>query len=157
LYVEGVNIADKWKYNPNSVSKIPGLAFNNKRVQIISAFEEALRHKFIVRSKRLLNEMSTFVYINGRPDHMKGKHDDLIMALSMALYVGEHSFSDLSKADNLTKAMLDSWTTSDSATSSEPPHRRPQDTQDIFGIPGNQNNDIKQQYKDNAWLFGKYR
>ena len=157
LYVEGVNTADKWKYNPNSVSKIPGLAFNNKRVQIISAFEEALRHKFIVRSKRLLNEMSTFVYINGRPDHMKGKHDDLIMALSMALYVGEHSFSDLSKADNLTKAMLDSWTTSDSATSSEPPHRRPQDTQDIFGIPGNQNNDIKQQYKDNAWLFGKYR
>ena len=31
---------------------------------------------------------STFVYINGRPNHMKGKHDDLIMALAMALYVG---------------------------------------------------------------------
>ena len=28
--------------------------------------------------KRLLNEMYTFVYINGRPNHMKGKHDDLI-------------------------------------------------------------------------------
>ena len=57
LYVEGVNTADKWKYNSNAANKIPGLAFNNKRVQIISAFEEALRHKFIVRSKRLLNEM----------------------------------------------------------------------------------------------------
>ena len=95
LYVEGVNTADKWKYNPNAANKIPGIAFNNKRVQIVSAFEEALRHKFVVRSKRLLNEMSTFVYINGRPNHMKGKHDDLIMALAMALYVGEHSFSDL--------------------------------------------------------------
>ena len=98
LYVEGVNTADKWKYNPNAANKIPGLAFNNKRVQIISAFEEALRHKFIVRSKRLLNEMSTFVYINGRPDHMKGKHDDLIMALAMALYVGRTFFFRLNKS-----------------------------------------------------------
>ena len=109
--MEGINTADKWKYNPNAATKVPGIAFNNKRVQIISAFEEALRHKFIVRSKRLLNEMYTFVYINGRPNHMKGKHDDLIMALAMALYVGEHSFSDLQKADDLTKAMLNSWTT----------------------------------------------
>ena len=39
-------------------------------------------------------------------------------------------FLTLSKADSLTKAMLDSWTTdSDSVTSSEPPHRRPQTTQ----------------------------
>jgi len=157
LYVEGVNTADKWKYNPNAANKIPGIAFNNKRVQIVSAFEEALRHKFVVRSKRLLNEMSTFVYINGRPNHMKGKHDDLIMALAMALYVGEHSFSDLSKADNLTKAMLESWTTSGNNTDSEPQHRRPQQNTGIFGVPGNQNNDAKQMYKDYGWLFGKGR
>jgi hypothetical protein len=86
---------------------------------------------------------------------MKGKHDDLIMALAMALYVGEHSFSDLQKADSLTKAMLDSWTTGESSTSSEPPHRRPQQNVGLLGVPGNQNNDMKQLYKDNAWLFGK--
>ena len=157
LYVEGVNTADKWKYNPNSINKIPGLAFNNKRVQIISAFEEALRHKFIVRSKRLLNEMSTFVYINGRPDHMKGKHDDLIMALSMALYVGEHSFSNLHKADSMTKAMLDSWTTSSDVGDTEPDHRKPQQNKPMFGLPGNTTSDIKEQYRQNAWLFGKVR
>ena len=55
LYVEGMNTADKWKYNPNSAgTKIPGLAFNNKRTQIVASFEEALRHKFVIRSKRLL-------------------------------------------------------------------------------------------------------
>jgi len=155
LYVEGVNTADKWKYNPDSVSKIPGLAFNNKRVQIISAFEEALRHKFIVRSKRLLNEMSTFVYINGRPDHMKGKHDDLIMALAMALYVGEHSFSDLTKANDLTKAMLDSWTTS--SDSDERYSSRNQQNTPIFGLPGNRQTDAKSLYKEHSWLFGKVR
>ena len=157
LYVEGINTADKWKYNPNAQNKVPGLAFNNKRVQIISAFEEALRHNFIIRSKRLLNEMHTFVYINGRPNHMKGKHDDLIMALAMALYVGEHSFTDLNKANNLTKAMLDSWATTATITPEEPEHRRPQQNQGIFGHPGNHNNDMKQLYKDNAWLFGKFQ
>ena len=109
LYVEGMNTADKWKYNPNDGNKTPGLAFNNKRSQIVAAFEESLRHKFTIRSKRLLNELYTFVYINGKPNHMKGKHDDLIMAIAMALYVGENSFSQLQKADSLTKAMLDSW------------------------------------------------
>jgi len=157
LYIEGLNTADKWKYNPNAANKVPGLAFNNKRVQIISAFEEALRHKFVVRSKRLLNEMSTFVYINGRPDHMKGKHDDLIMALAMALYVGENSFSQLKKADDLTKAMIDNWVTSSNSDESEPNNRRPQQNNPIFGLPGNGQTDTKQLYKDNAWLFGKVR
>ena len=40
---------------------------------------------------------------------MKGKHDDLIMALAMAIYVGESSFSQLKKSDDMTKAMLNSW------------------------------------------------
>ena len=150
LYVEGVNTADKWKYNPNADSKIPGIAFNNKRVQIISAFEEALRHKFIIRSKRLLNEMYTFVYINGRPNHMKGKHDDLIMALAMALYVGEHSFSNLQKANDLTKAMLDGWTTEANKNTLPLP-------QPTFGIIGGGNEEIKKLYIENSWLFGKRR
>jgi len=109
LYVEGANTADKWKYDPKLLEKIPGLTFNNKRAQIVSAFEEALRHGFVVKSHRLLNELYTFVFVNGKPNHMKGKHDDLIMALAMAVYVGESSFSQLKKSDQMTKAMLDSW------------------------------------------------
>jgi len=154
LYVEGMNTADKWKYNPNEGTKTPGLAFNNKRTQIIAAFEEALRHKFVIRSKRLLNEMYTFVYINGKPNHMKGKHDDLIMAIAMALYVGENSFSQLHKADSMTKAMLDGWINSSNSTNEEPDYRKPQQNKPMFGLPGNTSSDIKEQYKQNAWLFG---
>jgi hypothetical protein len=157
LYVEGMNTADKWKYNPNEGTKTPGLAFNNKRTQIIAAFEEALRHKFVIRSKRLLNEMYTFVYINGKPNHMKGKHDDLIMAIAMALYVGENSFSQLHKADSMTKAMLDGWINSSNSTNEEPDYRKPQQNKPMFGLPGNTPSDTKEQYKQNAWLFGKIR
>lgn len=112
MYVEGVDLNNTWKYNPKGVDKIPGINFNNKRVQIIAAFEEGMRHKFRMYSSRLFNEMNTFVFVNGRPDHQKGHHDDLIMSISIALYVGESSFSNLEKVTEQTKAMLDSWTVS---------------------------------------------
>ncbi len=157
LYVEGMNTADKWKYNPNAGTKTPGLAFNNKRTQIVASFEEALRHKFVIRSKRLLNELYTFVYINGKPNHMKGKHDDLIMAIAMALYVGENSFSQLHKADSMTKAMLESWTTDTNIDKTNNNNRPTQPSKTLWGIPGNLESDTKQAYKDHSWLFGKRR
>ena len=152
LYIEGMNTADKWKYNPNAANKTPGLAFNNKRTQIVSTFEEALRHNFSIKSKRLLTELYTFVYINGRPNHMKGKHDDLIMALAMALYVGENSFSQLQKADDLTKAMLDGWTSETSENNTTP------SSEPVFGVGGMTSmQEIKKQYIENSWLFSKGR
>jgi len=156
LYVDGKDVFNKWKYDPKINDKIPGLNFNSKRVQIISAFEEALRHKFLVRSIRLLNELNTFVYINGRPDHMKGQHDDLIMAMAMAIYVGESSFTQLNKLTEQTKAMVDSWSVRESDTSQKVADFNP-------GIPNvgyggmNYNNreSLKKDYMEYSWLFGK--
>lgn len=110
LYVDGVDMSNKWKFDPKINDKIPGINFNAKRVQIIATFEEYLRHGLIIRSKRLLGEMHTFVYLNGRPDHQKGQHDDLIMSIAMAIYVGESSFTQLSKNMNQAKVMMESWT-----------------------------------------------
>jgi len=156
LYVDGTNVADKWKYNPKAMEKIPGINFNTKRVQIVASFEEALRHNFVIRSQRLLNEIGTFVYINGRPDHQKGQHDDLIMAIAMAIYVGETSFSKLEKVDNQTKAMMDSWTVQES----EPKHTA-RDFNPGIPVMGNQqthnpyaNNHTKENYEKYGWLFG---
>jgi hypothetical protein len=109
LYIDGVDSMNIWAVNKGGVDKIPGINFNNKRVQIIAAFEEGVRHKFKIRSVRLYNEMNTFVYINGRPDHQKGQHDDLIMSIAMACYVGESSFTQVSKNMNQAKVMMESW------------------------------------------------
>jgi len=156
LYIDGINIADKWKYNPKMVEKIPGINFNSKRVQIVAAFEEALRHDFKIRSQRLLNEIGTFVYINGRPDHVKGQHDDLIMAIAMAIYVGENSFSQLEKVTQQTKAMVDSWTVADSPMRNTARDFNP-------GVPTftpgdyrrNPNSATREDYLKHSWLFGK--
>jgi hypothetical protein len=154
LYVEGANTADKWKYNPKLAEKIPGINFNNKRTQIVASFEEALRHGFEIKSHRLLNELYTFVYINGKPNHMKGKHDDLIMALAMCLYVGENSFTQLKKADEMTKAMLNGWVATDSSPKDTPVHLRPTPNSDVLRPNVKPNASNESLYKEYGWLFG---
>jgi hypothetical protein len=116
MYIDGVDSTNIWSYNPKAGEKIPGINFNNKRVQIVAAFEEYVRHKFKIRSVRLYNEMNTFIYMNGRPDHQKGQHDDLIMGISMPIYVGESSFSKLERVTEHTKKMLDSWSVAHNET-----------------------------------------
>lgn len=153
LYVDGVDISNKWKFDPKATEKIPGINFNAKRVQIVATFEEYLRHGFKIYSSRLLNEMNTFVYINGRPDHQKGQHDDLIMSVAMALFVGENSFTQLNKVTNQTKAMINSW----SVNTNEFDRRQftdpviPQYQENIKREP------TKSDYENYLWLFGGKR
>ena len=52
LYVDGVDTSNKWKWDPKINEKIPGINFNTKRVQIIAAFEEGVRHGFKIYSHR---------------------------------------------------------------------------------------------------------
>lgn len=93
--------------------KLPGLNFQKNRNTIVTKLEESIRlNSFKVRSVRSLAEMDTFVFKNGRPDHMKGYHDDLLMAIAMCCYVGQTSFKDFEKSKGQTMAMLDSWVVS---------------------------------------------
>ena len=165
VYVEGVNTQNIWDYNAKAMEKIPGLNFNNKRTQIVAAFEEQLRKGFIVRSARLLNELNTFVYMNGRPDHMKGTHDDAIMGMSMALYAADVSFNLLQKNENANKAMLDSWTMSERTYETSKSFYSYGTAFDQIGSMGTDNNSLyyqddnmnvsKQAYQENSWLFGR--
>jgi hypothetical protein len=153
MYVDGIDVSNKWKFDPKATEKIPGINFNAKRVQIIATFEEYLRHGFRINSSRLLNEMNTFIYMNGRPDHQKGQHDDLIMSVAMALYVGETSFTSLNKVTNQTKAMINSWT----VNTNEFNRRQFMDPV----IPQQQENikreATKSDYENYLWLFGGRR
>ena len=165
VYIEGVNTQNIWDYNAKAMEKIPGLNFNNKRTQIVAAFEEQLRKGFIVRSARLLNELNTFVYMNGRPDHMKGTHDDAIMGMSMALYAADVSFNLLQKNENANKAMLDSWTMTERSYETSKSFYSYGTAFDQIGSMGMDNNSLyyqdnnmnvsKQTYQENSWLFGR--
>jgi hypothetical protein len=57
----------------------------------------------------MISELRTFVYRNGRPDHMDSYHDDIIMAFAMCIFVVQTSFKKLEQVEKQTKAMLESW------------------------------------------------
>jgi len=160
LYIDGVDSTNIWKYNAKAQDKVPGLNFNNKRVQIIAAFEEYVRHKFKIKSSRLYDEMNNFVYINGRPDHQKGQHDDLIMAIAMAIYVGEVAFQKLEKVTQQTKVMLESWAVSNNENVAKEIHFDPMlpnlnVKNDKYNL--NKNPSLKEDYIKYSWLFGGKR
>ena len=90
--------------------KIPGFQATSVRLPMIANLEYKIRTDAIkIRSVRLTSELKTFIYKNGRPDHMEGYHDDLIMSLAMCLWVVEHSFKNLERLEKQNKAMLNSW------------------------------------------------
>jgi hypothetical protein len=166
MFIDGINTQNVWEYDAKLMDKIPGINFNNKRTQIVAAFEEQLRHGFIIRSHRMANEMNTFVYINGRPDHMKNTHDDSIMSCSIGLYVGDICFSQLKRNESINKSIMEAWTLSERTYEPNKSFYSFGRAFDPLGaMNGNmpvenplfQNETIKtrkQMYTDYSWLFG---
>jgi hypothetical protein len=104
LYYEGEHLG------ANIENKTPGLTINSIRTALFGHFEEMIRTDVLkIRSSRMISELRTFVYINGRPDHAKGKHDDLIVALAMCCWVLEHSWKKIEENKRKAKAIVTGW------------------------------------------------
>ena len=78
------------------------------RPLIIAKLEEFIRNKLItLYSSRTVNEMKTFIWNNGKPQAMKGYHDDLIMALAIACWVRDTALQANARDLNYQKAFVD--------------------------------------------------
>ena len=76
------------KFNKRAGEALPGFRSNGLRIQMISNFVEMLKNNsFRVRSMRVISELETWIFKNGRPDHQDGAHDDNLTCLSMGLFV----------------------------------------------------------------------
>lgn len=74
---------------------------------MLSKLEELVRLKAVTfKSMRFLNEMETFIWNNGRPEASSGKHDDLILAASMAVFVRDNLYGGVYNTPDLTAAMI---------------------------------------------------
>ena len=87
--IHGDISADKWLSKMESEQTVPGFTTSVKtRPLVISKMESYLRDRhFIFHSKRLLEELRVFVWINGKAQAQNGYNDDLVMALGMGLFV----------------------------------------------------------------------
>lgn len=98
----------KYPKNKNSKHKlVAGYKIGSKRPQIIGKLTQYIEsNDFKIRSIRLISELETFVWVNGRPDHMSGFNDDIIFAAALALWILETEFKNLEKAKEQSNAIL---------------------------------------------------
>lgn len=97
-------------YKINKDDKLPGFHTSNVRFQMIAKFVELLKNNGLrIRSKRVINELDTWIFRNGRPDHMDGFHDDLLTCLSMIVYVMEYSLLRNEQQKKKDTAILGAW------------------------------------------------
>ena len=120
------------------------------RPLIIAKMEEFVRNKLIkVQSSRLLEEMKTFVWHNGRPEAMRSYNDDLIISCAVGCWVRDTALSVNQKESEYAKAFIGSITKSSNEL----------DTR-IKGMVGTRNLKMKEElnkqqaaYVDFPWLF----
>jgi hypothetical protein len=97
-------------FNLKPGDKLPGFRTNAVRVQMIGNFVAMLKENaFRVRSTRVITEMDTWIWKNGRPDHMEGCHDDSLTCLAMTLFVIQFYVIKSDKDKALSKQILKSF------------------------------------------------
>lgn len=96
------------RYRAEERGLVAGFSTTSKtRPLIISKLDEYFREKAVtVRSIRLIDELFTFIFINGRAEAMKGYNDDLVMAFAIGLWVRDTALRLKQQGINLTKQAL---------------------------------------------------
>ena len=88
---------------------IPGFQTTKRtRPLIVNNFRSHLRDGSLrIYSKRIMSELRSFIQKGDRPEAEKGKHDDLIMALCIALYVRDTEYQSALDSKEMYKGLLD--------------------------------------------------
>ena len=73
----------------NKEDMVPGLTTTTRlRPVFVSKLEMYFRDRTpIIYSKRLMNELRVFVWLDGKPQAQRGKNDDLVMCWAMGMYI----------------------------------------------------------------------
>jgi hypothetical protein len=96
------------KYRADERGMVAGFSTTSKtRPLIVSKLDEYFREKSVtIRSNRLIDELFTFIFMNGRAEAMKGYNDDLTMAFSIGLWVRDTALRLRQEGIDLTKRAL---------------------------------------------------
>ena len=103
------------EYQADQMSNaVAGFSTTSKtRPLIVAKMEEFIRNNLIkIYSSRLISEMKTFVWNNGRAEAMRSYNDDLIMACAMGCWVRDTALSVNQKNAEYSKAFIGAITKS---------------------------------------------
>jgi len=95
---------------PDSTHKlVAGITAGPKiRPLVVSKLDEYFREQqLLIYSKRAIGELYTFIWVNGRPDHMAGYHDDTLFALGYALLIRDTALKLKQRGLDLSRKALE--------------------------------------------------
>ena len=116
------------------------------RPLIIAKMEEFVRNKLIkIRSKRLFNEMKTFIWHNGKPEAMKKHNDDLVVAYAIGCWIKDTAYSANQRNVAYQKAFLSSINTSNTTLNTS--------IKGMLGYKPLEDKSNKENYKEFLWLL----
>ncbi len=132
-------------------SAVPGFSTSVKtRPLIIAKLEEFIRNKLIkLYSTRTISEMKTFIWRNGKPQAMKGYHDDLIMALAIACWVRDTALQANARDLNYQKAFSDAIITSRTSMNTQIKGQHGYKKDNVL----DQINEARQTYDEFKWII----
>jgi hypothetical protein len=98
---KGYDIKDK-------TQMVPGVSTTSRtRPLMISALEMYMRQKTpIIRSKRLIQELLVFVWLNGKAQAQQGYNDDLVMSFAITLWLRDTALRLRQQGIDLSKRAL---------------------------------------------------
>ena len=103
------------EYQADQMSNaVVGFSMTSKtRPLIVAKLEEFIRNNLIkIYSKRLISEMRTFIWNNGKAEAMRSYNDDLIISLAIACWVRDTALSTNARDVEYSKAFIGSITKS---------------------------------------------
>lgn len=113
------------KFGIKAGEKLPGFRTNNMRTQMFTNFVALVKENiFKIRSLRVITELETWVFKNGRPDHSDGAHDDSLYALAMGLFVMQYSMLRRDMFKSKDKIMVSSWMVRNASSVTRKPMER---------------------------------
>jgi len=95
------------KYQDHSRMTAGFTMSSRTRPMVVGKFQEYISDKGVtIQSKRLIEEMKTFIWRNGRPEAQQGYNDDLVMAFGIAMYIRDTALKYRQRGIDLTKQAL---------------------------------------------------
>jgi len=105
---EGTNVNSYFDKFQDHSKMVAGFTMSSRtRPMIIGKFQEYISDKGVtIQSKRLIEEMKTFIWRNGRPEAQTGYNDDLVMSFGMAMYIRDTALKYRQRGIDIQKQTL---------------------------------------------------
>jgi hypothetical protein len=95
-------------YDYDTSKMTPGFTTSTKtRPEVLLAFKQYVRdHSISLNSRRLVSEMTTFIWKNSKPQAQSGYHDDCVMAYAIGMFLRDSAVHYKARGVEMQKALL---------------------------------------------------